>query len=76
MFSFYIDVHLDSIYFEGGADFLQKEQESSTMTWKYVDNKTLSTLGLTSGVRKVVPFVILEFVSYTVNLLLIQFSFR
>ncbi|PIN19788.1 A/G-specific adenine DNA glycosylase [Handroanthus impetiginosus] len=42
---------------KGGMDFLQKKQESATMMWKYVDNVALSTLGLTSGVRKVYTMV-------------------
>lgn len=32
---------------------MQRMQESATLTWKYVDGEALSSLGLTSGVRKV-----------------------
>ncbi|KAL7113690.1 hypothetical protein ACP275_04G076000 [Erythranthe tilingii] len=42
---------------EGGMNCLHKKQESSTMKWKFVDDKALSTLGLTSGVRKVCTMV-------------------
>ncbi|GFQ04184.1 a/g-specific adenine DNA glycosylase [Phtheirospermum japonicum] len=42
---------------EGGMDFILKEQGSTTMKWKCVDSKALSTLGLTSGVRKVYTMV-------------------
>ncbi|KAL0370920.1 UNVERIFIED_CONTAM: Adenine DNA glycosylase [Sesamum angustifolium] len=46
-------VELLILHLKGGMNFLQRNQESTTMTWKFVDNKALSTLGLTSGVRKV-----------------------
>lgn len=46
--------NLDCMLFEGGTSFLQKKQEEATIKWKYVDDKTLATLGLTSGVRKVI----------------------
>ncbi|KAL3625779.1 hypothetical protein CASFOL_030308 [Castilleja foliolosa] len=42
---------------EGGMDFLLKEQGNATMKWKCVDGKALSSLGLTSGVRKVYTMV-------------------
>ncbi|KAL1545119.1 adenine DNA glycosylase-like isoform X2 [Salvia divinorum] len=36
-----------------GANCIQeKQEETATIKWKYVDEKALSTLGLTSGVRK------------------------
>ncbi|KAG8388822.1 hypothetical protein BUALT_Bualt02G0165000 [Buddleja alternifolia] len=36
----------------GGENFLPRKQTGKTMTWKSVDHEALSTLGLTSGVRK------------------------
>ncbi|KAI3450165.1 hypothetical protein Pfo_006830 [Paulownia fortunei] len=50
-------IELLILHLTGGMDFLQKKQESATMKWKYVDNKALSTLGLTSGVRKVYTMI-------------------
>ncbi|KAK4492147.1 hypothetical protein RD792_002944 [Penstemon davidsonii] len=54
-------VELLSLHLKGGANFLQRKQQSTTLTWKCVDNKALSTLGLTSGVRKVMLSVVLKF---------------
>ncbi|KAL8549123.1 hypothetical protein ACS0TY_008110 [Phlomoides rotata] len=46
-------VELLSLRLTGGTTLLKKKQDSATIMWKYVDKKALSTLGLTSGVRKV-----------------------
>ncbi|XP_042045255.1 adenine DNA glycosylase-like isoform X2 [Salvia splendens] len=35
----------------------EKQEETTTIKWKYVDEKALSTLGLTSGVRKAYTMV-------------------
>lgn len=45
--------------FEGGTNFFKKKQDSATIKWKYVDQKALSTLGLTSGVRKVMLLLVI-----------------
>ncbi|CAI9770708.1 unnamed protein product [Fraxinus pennsylvanica] len=42
---------------KGGKTCMQRMQESATLTWKYVDGDALSSLGLTSGVRKVSTMV-------------------
>ena len=39
---------------EGVGNQLSGIQDKETMTWKYVDGKALSSMGLTSSVRKVV----------------------
>ncbi|KAH6766117.1 HhH-GPD base excision DNA repair family protein [Perilla frutescens var. hirtella] len=51
-------VELLVLHLTGGTNFLQKKQEeTATIKWKYVDNEALSTLGLTSGVRKVCTMI-------------------
>ncbi|KAK6141545.1 hypothetical protein DH2020_024712 [Rehmannia glutinosa] len=50
-------IELLILHLPGGMNFLQKKQETTTMKWKCVDNKVLSTLGLTSGVRKVYTMI-------------------
>ncbi|KAL2470828.1 A/G-specific adenine DNA glycosylase [Abeliophyllum distichum] len=42
---------------KGGMNFMQRTQECVTLTWKFVDGEALSSLGLTSGVRKVCTMV-------------------
>ena len=46
---------------EGGGNHLSGIQDKETMTWKYVDGKALSSMGLTSSVRKVVLILHLKF---------------
>lgn len=50
-------VELLRLRLTGGRSFLQKKQEEATIKWKDVDEKTLATLGLTSGVRKVYTMI-------------------
>lgn len=38
---------------EGAVDDLFKSQENETTTWKCVDSNSLSSMGLTTSVRKV-----------------------
>ncbi|XP_057789628.1 adenine DNA glycosylase-like [Salvia miltiorrhiza] len=46
-------IELLTLRMTGGTDSIQeKQEENTTIKWKYVDEKALSTLGLTSGVRK------------------------
>ena len=41
---------------EGGTIDMFKDEAKDTMTWKCVDSDVLSTMGLTSAVRKVSPY--------------------
>ncbi|XP_019460214.1 PREDICTED: adenine DNA glycosylase [Lupinus angustifolius] len=50
-------VELLVLQFKGGVDGLLKSQENETTTWKFVDSNSLSSMGLTSSVRKVYSMV-------------------
>ncbi|KAL6565053.1 hypothetical protein OROMI_016503 [Orobanche minor] len=50
-------IELLILHLSGGVDFLLKEQGSTTIKWKCIDSNALSTLGLTSAVRKVYTMV-------------------
>ncbi|CAA0806584.1 A/G-specific adenine DNA glycosylase [Striga hermonthica] len=50
-------IELLVLHVSDGLNFLPKEKGSTTVKWKCVDSKALSTLGLTSGVRKVYTMV-------------------
>ncbi|KAL6516422.1 hypothetical protein OROGR_019727 [Orobanche gracilis] len=45
-------IELLILHLPGGVNFLLKEQGSTTIKWKCIDRNALSTLGLTSAVRK------------------------
>ncbi|KAL1189434.1 Adenine DNA glycosylase [Cardamine amara subsp. amara] len=50
-------VELLVVQLTGGTNDLFKDQTKDTLTWKYVDSDVLSTMGLTSAVRKVYSMV-------------------
>ncbi|XP_059626324.1 adenine DNA glycosylase [Cornus florida] len=50
-------VELLVLHLKGGTDDLLGKPDSETMTWKSVDSRALSSLGLTTGVRKVCTMV-------------------
>ncbi|CAL0318076.1 unnamed protein product [Lupinus luteus] len=50
-------VELLVLQFKGGVDGLLKSQENESTTWKCVDSNSLSSMGLTSSVRKVYSMV-------------------
>ncbi|KAF3971006.1 hypothetical protein CMV_005350 [Castanea mollissima] len=52
-----IYVELLVLDLKGGGNHLSGIQDKATMTWKYVDGKALSSMGLTSSVRKVYTMV-------------------
>lgn len=39
---------------EGGLKHLGDDENHSTISWKYVDGSSIESMGLTSGVRKVI----------------------
>lgn len=41
------------LWHEGGIDKWVEKQDKGTLSWKCVDGGTLASMGLTSGVRKV-----------------------
>lgn len=45
------------IHIKGGSKFLENVPDEGSMIWKCVDSKELSSMGLTSGVRKVLTMV-------------------
>ncbi|KAK3039846.1 hypothetical protein RJ639_028239 [Escallonia herrerae] len=45
-------IELLVLHLKGGKNNLHKEQDKESMVWKYVNNKSLANMGLTSGVRK------------------------
>lgn len=52
-----IYVELLVLHLKGGGNHLSGIQDKETMTWKYVDGEALSSMGLTSSVRKVYTMV-------------------
>ncbi|GMP43571.1 hypothetical protein CsSME_00012886 [Camellia sinensis var. sinensis] len=49
---FSVDLHK-----KGGMYVLHEKADNKTMSWKSVDSKNLSSMGLTSGVRKVYSMI-------------------